>query len=97
MYDIAHPAALGGYSLIVNIVNYLVCWDNKRRSISSEWRVPEKRLLTLAVMGGWPAAKLTQRVLHHKTRKQPFATYLNLIGVIRACALAFGGGAELIV
>jgi uncharacterized membrane protein YsdA (DUF1294 family) len=28
----------------------------------------------LGLIGGWPAAFVAQRALHHKTRKQPFQT-----------------------
>ena len=41
--------------------------------------MPEKTLLLLALLGGWPLAKLAQRRFRHKTRKQPFATLLNLV------------------
>ncbi|MDO5758383.1 MAG: DUF1294 domain-containing protein [Rhodobacterales bacterium] len=91
LHDITHPAALGGYLLVVNIATCFAFWHDKRQSLADEWRMPEKRLLTLAAMGGWPAAKLAQRVLRHKTRKRPFATCLNLIGIIWTCALVLGG------
>ncbi len=86
---ISHPAALGGYLIVVNAVTYFVFWRDKKRSISREWRTPEKRLLTLAIIGGWPAAKLAQRMLRHKTRKQPFAWHMNLVGMAWGWALAF--------
>ncbi|HEY9037920.1 MAG TPA: DUF1294 domain-containing protein [Roseovarius sp.] len=86
---IGHPAALGGYFLVVNALTYLAFRRDKRQSESREWRTPEKRLLTLALIGGWPAAKLAQRMLRHKTRKQPFAWHLNLVGVAWGWALAF--------
>ncbi|MFX0546939.1 DUF1294 domain-containing protein [Roseovarius sp. S1116L3] len=87
MLDLSHPAALGGYFLAVNAVTYLAFRGDKRRSEARAWRTPEKRLLTLALIGGWPAAKLAQRRLRHKTRKQPFARTLNIIGLAWAWAL----------
>jgi len=87
MIGLPHPAALGGYLLIVNAATYLAFLRDKRRSVAREWRTPEKRLLTLAVIGGWPAAKLAQRRLRHKTRKQPFAFRLNMIGIAWAWVL----------
>ena len=52
--------------------------SDKRRAVAGEWRVAESTLLALAALGGWPAAKLAQHRLRHKTRKQPFRTCLNL-------------------
>ncbi|WP_281968533.1 DUF1294 domain-containing protein [Roseovarius nanhaiticus] len=87
MPGIGPPAALGGYLLVVNVLTYLAFRSDKRRSEVRAWRTPEKTLLTLALVGGWPAAKLAQRRLRHKTRKQPFAGTLNIIGLAWATAL----------
>ncbi|MFX0542508.1 DUF1294 domain-containing protein [Roseovarius sp. S4756] len=87
MQGLSHPAALGGYFLAVNLATYLAFAYDKRQSEMLGWRTPEKRLLTLALVGGWPAAKLAQRHLRHKTRKQPFATTLNVIGLAWVSAL----------
>ena len=95
MPGLSHPAALGGYFLTVNILTYLAFRADKRRSEARAWRMPEARLLTLALIGGWPAAKLAQRRLRHKTRKQPFARDLNAIGLAWACALVLLMGAML--
>ena len=41
-------------------------------------RIRESTLLTTAFVGGAIGAKLGQRRFRHKTRKQPFATILNV-------------------
>ena len=41
-------------------------------------RIPEKRLLFAALLGGAAGAKLAQRFFRHKTHKQPFASRLNM-------------------
>ncbi|RKF14204.1 DUF1294 domain-containing protein [Roseovarius spongiae] len=66
---------------MVNAVTFTAFRLDKNRARTQEWRIPEKTLLTMAMVGGWPAAKLAQRVLRHKTRKQPFARTLNIIGL----------------
>lgn len=52
----------------------------------------------LAAIGGTPGAFIGQTVLRHKTRKQPFVTYLLLIAVAQvvgliALAVMTGGAA----
>jgi uncharacterized membrane protein YsdA (DUF1294 family) len=86
MLGLSHAAALGGYFAVVNVLTYLAFRRDKRQSEARGSRTPEKTLLTLALIGGWPAAKLAQRSLRHKTRKQPFAFTLNVIGA--ACGWA---------
>ncbi|WP_372603367.1 DUF1294 domain-containing protein [Actibacterium sp.] len=59
----------------------LFAWD-KSQARRYGWRVSEFSFLLLAACGGWPALKLGQRLLRHKTRKQPFGRQMNLmIGV----------------
>lgn len=75
-------AAMLAWVLIVSLLAYRAFAADKRRAERGEWRIPETRLLTWAMIGGWPGAKLAQRRLRHKTRKQPFATMLNLSGIV---------------
>jgi len=68
-----------GYWLAVNLTGLLLFgWDKSCASRGCR-RVPERRLLMLAALGGAPAMLLGRSMLRHKTRKQPFRTYLNII------------------
>jgi uncharacterized membrane protein YsdA (DUF1294 family) len=77
-----------GYGLLVNLLAFLAFAIDKRRALQGEWRVPERTLLILATLGGWPGAKFAQVSLRHKTRKQPFGLLLNLCGLILPIGLA---------
>ncbi|MCB1335510.1 MAG: DUF1294 domain-containing protein [Roseivivax sp.] len=70
----------------LNVLTYAAFARDKRRARKGGRRVPERTLLGLALVGGWPAAKLAQHWLRHKTYKQPFAVYLNLVPVVWAVA-----------
>ena len=63
-------------------------WD-KYCAIHGFRRVPERTLLTIAAMGGTPGAFISQRVLKHKTQKQPFGSYLLAIAAIQLLGLVF--------
>jgi uncharacterized membrane protein YsdA (DUF1294 family) len=64
--------------IAVNLVTWRAFAHDKAQAIQGGWRVPENTLLLMALLGGWPAAKLAQRRLRHKTRKQPFGSLLHL-------------------
>lgn len=74
--------------LLVNMVTLFRFWEDKRRAVAGARRVPEATLLSLAAIGGTPAALIACRLFRHKTRKQPFATLLLLTGAVQAGMLA---------
>ncbi len=76
------------YMVVINFVTYLAFWIDKERARAGQYRVPERTLLLLALMGGSPSALLAQRRMRHKTRKQPFAGLLAGIALLQAVAVA---------
>lgn len=71
---------------LANLVAFTLFAIDKARARTGGWRIPERTLLTAALFGGL-GAWLGQRLLRHKTRKQPFAAWLGLILTLHAFAL----------
>lgn len=65
------------YLLILNSFTWFLFWIDKRRAIQREWRVSEKTLLLLVMLGGTAGAFAARKVFRHKTRKQPFVSFLR--------------------
>lgn len=59
-------------------------WD-KLRARHRKGRVPERRLLWLAALGGSPGAMLGRWIFNHKSRKRRFS--LSLFAIFSAHAL----------
>lgn len=72
------------YLLAINVVTFLSFWVDKGRARAGRYRIPERTLLLLALLGGSPAALFAQHRLRHKTRKQPFAALLFGIALLHA-------------
>lgn len=90
------PALLLGAVLLVNLWTLLRFRDDKQRAVRGDRRIPENTLLGLALIGGTPAAFFARHRFRHKTRKEPFSTYLQLIamaqvGVIGGLVWALAG------
>lgn len=73
--------------LLVNLWTVLRFWQDKQRAIAGDRRIPEADLLCLALIGGSPGALLARRWFRHKTRKEPFSTWLLLIVAVQGGAL----------
>ncbi len=86
-----HHLILPGYILFMNVVTFSLFQADKANAVQGLARVPEKGLLAFALFGGWPAAKLAQRIFRHKTRKEPFRSHLNRIPLIWLGFIMFFG------
>ncbi len=63
-------AAVAVY-LLVNLVSFITYYRDKRLAERSAWRIPEKRLLTIAFFGPF-GAFAAMRMFRHKTQKRVF-------------------------
>jgi len=73
--------------LAINLATFAAFGWDKAAARQRDRRIPERTLLTLAALGGSPAALLARQTLRHKTRKQPFGARLLLIVFLQVVAL----------
>ena len=73
---------------LVNAWTFFRFWQDKQRAERGGWRVSERELLSLAFIGGSPAAFAARYLLRHKTRKQPFSRQLQFIAMLQVGVLA---------
>ena len=60
--------ALLVYLVLINLVTFLVYGIDKSRAKRGVWRVPEKTLFLLPLLGGSIGALLGMRTFRHKTK-----------------------------
>lgn len=60
--------ALAAWLIAINLVTFAVYGADKRRARRGAWRVPEKTLFLLPLLGGSVGALLGMRVFRHKTK-----------------------------
>lgn len=53
---------------VINLVTFAVYGIDKAKAKRGAWRVPEKTLFLLPLLGGSVGALLGMRVFHHKTK-----------------------------
>lgn len=60
------------YVLLINLVTFSIMWYDKHEAKNGDWRVSEKTLFILALIGGSVGGFLGMHVFHHKTKKWYF-------------------------
>ncbi len=77
--------------LLINAWTFVMFGWDKVQAEKFQWRVSEATLLRLALFGGSLGAYAGRALFRHKTRKQPFNSRLQNIGLIQLAALTFCG------
>jgi len=78
--------------LLLNLLTFAVFGLDKALARARRRRIPEARLLGLALIGGTPGAYAGRALFRHKTRKRPFSRDLFAIAVLQVV----GGAAALV-
>ena len=81
----------------INFVTFITYAYDKAAAIEGKWRVPEKSLHALALIGGTPSAIFSRKILRHKTTKGKFirdfwVTIFLQIVAVGALVLAMASG-----
>ena len=67
------------YLLLINIVTFLAFAIDKRRAVKRKWRIPEKTLLGLSIIGGSAGGLIAMYFFRNKIRKAAFAYGLPIM------------------
>ena len=81
--------ALAVWLIAINVVTFAVYGIDKRRARRGAWRVPEKTLFLLPLLGGSLGALLGMRVFHHKTKHWYFVWGIPVILLVQAALAAW--------
>lgn len=67
------------YLVIINAVGWLLMLIDKQKAIRSKWRIPERVLLGLGLLGGSLGCFIGMRMFRHKTMHLKFSLGIPLI------------------
>ena len=62
------------YLIIINITAWLAYGLDKWKAKAGKWRIPERTLLFLALIGGSVGALAGMFLFHHKTKSRSFTS-----------------------
>lgn len=77
------------YGIIISLVALILTALDKSRAKHGGWRVPEKTLFAVALLGGAAAMFATMRVIRHKTRHKRFMLGLPTITLLQCGLLLY--------
>lgn len=77
-----------GYVIAMNIIGFFVMGMDKWKARTNRWRIPEKTLFAVSILGGSIGTLVGMHVFHHKTKHWYFRVGMPLILILQ-CAGVF--------
>ncbi len=77
------------YLLLVNAAGFLLMLADKQKAIKNKWRIPEKVLLTAAVLGGSLGVMGAMYAVRHKTLHLTFSLGVPVLFCLQVIAFLF--------
>ena len=72
-----------GDVVIMTIAGFLSMYIDKKKAIKHQWRIPEKTLFLIAILGGSIGSNLGMAVCRHKTKHWYFVIGMPAILILQ--------------
>lgn len=80
---------IGLYYLCMNIIAFILYGLDKKYAREGRWRIPEKTLLSIAMIGGAAGAWIGMQTFRHKTKHLSFRVFVPVFIVVHVGIIAF--------
>lgn len=77
------------YLVVMNVLGVAVMWSDKRRARLHRWRIPEKVLFGVSLLGGSAGTWAGMYLFRHKTKHWYFVVGMPLILVCQAALAVY--------
>ncbi len=80
---------LYAYLIIINAAGFLFMLIDKQKAQKDLWRIPERTLMAVAIMGGSIGTLLGMNLFRHKTKHLKFSLGVPLILAVQIMVAVF--------
>ncbi|WP_346887549.1 DUF1294 domain-containing protein [Clostridium sp. UBA1056] len=77
------------YLIVLNLVGFFIMLADKKRAIKNQWRISEKALIGISIIGGSIGMLAGMNIFRHKTKHKKFTIGIPVILVIQVAILAY--------
>lgn len=78
------------YVALMNFIGFMVMRADKEKAKKHEWRIPEKTLFSISLLGGSLGTWIGMYVFHHKTKKWLFRIGIPVIFLGQILLIGWG-------
>jgi len=71
------------YLIVINLIGYFIMYADKQRAIQRKYRIPEKNLWVIALIGGAVGTTLGMNRFRHKTKHAAFRIGFPILAMLQ--------------
>ena len=79
------------YFIVIKFIGFLLCYSDKRKAQKRKWRIPEKTIFFVALLGAGIGIWSGMYLFHHKTRHWMFVIGIPMITIVEYGLLIYFG------
>ena len=77
------------YLILINIIGFFIMFLDKQKAKKGKWRIPEKTILIITLLGGGIGTISGMYIFRHKTKKLKFTIGLPTILICEIIAIVY--------
>ena len=77
------------YYAVINTIGVFVNIIDKRRSVKHKWRIKEKTLWLVALLGGALGSYITMILIRHKTKHKSFMIGMPVLALLQIATIIY--------
>lgn len=75
--------------MAINVSAFYIMYSDKKRARRGDWRISERTIFVLAVLGGSPGVLLGMKAFRHKTLHKRFSVGIPAIMILQLLIIIF--------
>lgn len=77
------------YFIVINIIGFLIMYIDKQKAKKGKWRIPEKTLFVVTLLGGGIGTISGMYTFRHKTQKMEFVIGFPVITILEIITIIY--------
>ena len=77
------------YFALINLLAFIMFWVDKRAAQNGQWRISEKALIIVSMLGGSVGSLVSMNIFRHKTKKMKFVLGIPIILILQIAFIIY--------
>ena len=77
------------YFIVINLLGFLMMYIDKKKAIKGKWRISEKSLFVVTLLGGGIGTNIGMNMFGHKTKKMRFSIGFPTILIVEIALIIY--------